>query len=85
MTWSDGTKSLVIGNKHFDIQFSKTENKTLMLRHEDLLVAKQKIDKKAFVTPARVQPPRKREIKAAAKETEERNSERKDMEEFLKD
>jgi RNA polymerase-associated protein LEO1 len=51
--WSDGSKSLAIGDEFFDMEFSKVTNSILTLKHEDLMLMKTELKDKAILKPSK--------------------------------
>ncbi|CAI2364808.1 unnamed protein product [Moneuplotes crassus] len=51
--WSDGTFSMMIGDEILDLNFSKTTNSHLYLKTDDLLVHKNKVNRKCLVKPSK--------------------------------
>ena len=51
--WTDGTKSLAIGDEFFDIDPQNLQNTILTFKHEDLLIMKAHLKKKAILKPAK--------------------------------
>ena len=51
--WSDGTHSLVVGDEYFDMTFSKANNTHVYVKAEDLLIQKNKVNKKCIIKPSK--------------------------------
>lgn len=47
--WSDGTKSLAIGDEFFDIEPQTLQSTILTFKHEDLLIMKAHLKQKAIL------------------------------------